>query len=127
MIEITVRPRAPALGSSASTLLRAKPPKGPPPRKGAMSFPRVLVCCSLVTLVGCELPIHPRDGSAVVQILVAPDSVALDPSQTQRFVAAGRTAGGDSMAGCLTWTTIACSTSPTQVSTASTRTPVLDH
>ena len=75
-----------------------------------MSLPRLrasitaLAWFSLVILVGCELPIHPRDGSAVVQIRVVPDSVALDPSQTQGFVAVGRTAGGDSMAVDVTWT-----------------------
>src|SRR6266487_1520052 len=98
----------------------------PPPRKGAMSLPRVrtsilaLAGFSLVTLVGCELPIHPRDSSAVVQIRVAPDSVALDPSQTQGFVASGRTAGGDSMAVNVTWTASAGTITPAGVYTADT-------
>src|SRR2546428_10233371 len=90
----------------------------PPLRKGAMSLPRVrasitaLAWFSLVTLVGCELPIRPRDGSAVVQIRVVPESVALDPAQTQPFVASGRTAGGDSMAGGGPPTTTARPTPP---------------
>src|SRR5258708_23857628 len=54
-----------------------------------------LVSLTVAIVVGCELPIHPRDGSAVVQIAVPPDSVALDPSQTQGFVALGRTAARD--------------------------------
>src|SRR5437667_699256 len=123
MIEITVEPCVPGLRSSASTLLRAKPPAA---GKGAMSLPRVrasitaLTLLSLVALVGCELPIHPRDGSAVVQIRVAPDSVALDPSQTQGFVASGRTAAGDSMAVDVTWTTSAGTITPAGVYTADT-------
>src|SRR5438876_3860699 len=98
----------------------------PPLRKGAMSLPRVrasitaLAWFSLVTLVGCELPIRPRDGSAVVQIRVEPESVALDPSQTQGFVASGRTAGGDSMAVNVTWTTSAGTITPAGIYTADT-------
>src|SRR3989442_13143054 len=99
----------------------------PPLRKGAMSLPRVrasitaLAWFSLVTLVGCELPIRPRDGSAVVQIRVVPESVALDPAQTQPFVASGRTAGGDSMAVDLTWTTTGRTITPPRGSTPPTR------
>src|SRR5437899_1102491 len=98
----------------------------PPLRKGAMSVPRVrasitaLAWFSLVTLVGCELPIRPRDGSAVVQIRVVPESVALDPAQTQPFVASGRTAAGDSMAVDVTWTTSAGTITPAGVYTADT-------
>src|SRR5439155_23002874 len=123
MIEITVEPCVPGLRSSASMLLRAKPPAA---GKGAMSLPRLrasitaLTLLSLVALVGCELPIHPRDGSAVVQIRVAPESVALDPSQTQGFVASGRTAGGDSMAVNVTWTTSAGTITPAGIYTADT-------
>ena len=108
MIEITVGPSAPALRSSAMSLPRVR------------ASITVLVCFSLVTLVACELPIHPRDGSAVVQIRIAPDSVALDPSQTQGFVASGRTAGGDSMAVDVTWTTSAGTITPAGVYTADT-------
>ncbi|HKC38114.1 MAG TPA: hypothetical protein VKC15_01085, partial [Gemmatimonadales bacterium] len=79
-----------------------------------------LVSLTVAIVVGCELPIHPRDGSAVVQIGVAPDSVALDPSQTQGFVAVGRTAGGDSMAVDVTWTTSAGTITAAGVYTADT-------
>src|SRR2546428_4860707 len=101
----------------------------PPLRKGAMSLPRVrasitaLAWFSLVTLVGCELPIRPRDGSAVVQIRVVPESVALDPSQTQGFVASGRTAGGDSMAVDVTPATSARTITPPRAYTPHTRAP----
>src|SRR6266566_2634742 len=54
------------------------------------------------------------------QIRVAPDSVALDPSQTQGFVASGRTAGGDSMVVDVTWTTSAGTITPAGVYTADT-------
>src|SRR2546427_2978329 len=98
----------------------------PPLRKGAMSLPRVrasitaLAWFSLLILTGCEQPIRPRDGSAVVQIRVVPESVALDPSQTQPFVASGRTAGGDSMAVDVTWTTSAGTITPAGVYTPDT-------
>src|SRR2546426_1035516 len=50
-------------------------------------------------LVACELVPHPTGptSGAVVQIVVRPDSVALDPQQTQPFRAFGRTAAGDSV------------------------------
>src|SRR5258706_2304849 len=80
----------------------------------------VLVSLTVAIVVGCKLPIHPRDGSAVVQIGVAPDSVALDPSQTQGLVAVGRTAGGDSMAVDVTWTTSAGPVNAPAGSTAAT-------
>src|SRR2546427_5745903 len=101
----------------------------PPLRKGAMSLPRVrasitaLAWFSLLILTGCEQPIRPRDGSAVVQIRVVPESVALDPSQTQGFVASGRTAGGDSTAVDVTWATTAGTINPPRVYTPDTRAP----
>src|SRR3989442_150608 len=101
----------------------------PPLRKGAMSLPRVrasitaLAWFSLLILTGCEQPIRPRDGSAVVQIRVVPESVALDPSQTQGFVASGRTAGGDSMAVDVTWTTSGRTITPPRIYTPHTRAP----
>src|SRR3989442_14155831 len=103
----------------------------PPLRKGAMSLPRVrasitaLAWFSLLILTGCEQPIRPRDGSAVVQIRVVPESVALDPAQTQPFVASGRTAGGDSMAVDVTRTTSARTITPARVYTPHNRAPDL--
>src|SRR5213592_4830115 len=92
----------------------------------AMSLPRMrgsivaLASLTVAIVVGCELPVRPRDGSAVVQLRIVPESVALDPSQTQGFVASGRTAGGDSMAVDVTWTTSAGTITPAGVYTADT-------
>src|SRR2546428_9387405 len=101
----------------------------PPLRKGAMSLPRVrasitaLAWFSLLILTGCEQPIRPRDGSAVVQIRVVPESVAIDPSQTQGFVASGRTAGGDSMAVDLRGAASAAAITPPRAFTPATPAP----
>src|SRR6266480_7700406 len=92
----------------------------------AMSLPRMrgvilaLASLTVAIVVGCELPVRPRDGSAVVQLRIVPESVALDPSQTQGFVASGRTAGGDSMGVDVTWTTSAGTITPAGVYTADT-------
>src|SRR2546428_428051 len=58
-------------------------------------------------LVAWELVPHPTGptSGAVVQIVVRPDSVALDPQQTQRFRACGRTAAGDSVPATVRWST----------------------
>src|SRR5437867_9888662 len=58
---------------------------------------------ALLALVGCEVPSRSGNGSPVVQIRVVPESVTLDPNQTQPFVASGRTAAGDSVAVQVTW------------------------
>src|SRR5690349_24068143 len=79
-------------------------------REGVMSLPRMrsvsfaLASLTIAIVVGCELPIRPRNGSDVVQVRIAPDSVTLDPNQTQPFVASGRTAAGDSVSIDVTWT-----------------------
>src|SRR5437016_633516 len=55
----------------------------------------------------CELPVRVTDptppNSPVVQIVSSPDSVTLDPDQTQQFVAYGRTQAGDSVAVAVSW------------------------
>src|SRR3989449_3637222 len=51
----------------------------------------------------CALPISTLPGQPV-QIVVAPESVALDPYQTQQFRASGRTAAGDTMPVTVSWT-----------------------
>ncbi|OLC29732.1 MAG: hypothetical protein AUH31_06195 [Armatimonadetes bacterium 13_1_40CM_64_14] len=61
----------------------------------------------LTFLLGCEA-IAPRvtappNPSPTVQIVVSPESVALDPQQTQQFRAFGRTAAGDSVSAPVTW------------------------
>ena len=59
----------------------------------------VLVACRLYDHLGAPtLPGQP------VQIVVAPESVALDPYQTQQFRASGRTAAGDTMPVTVSWT-----------------------
>ncbi len=58
---------------------------------------------ALLALVGCEVPSRSGNGSPVVQIRVVPESVTLDPNQTQPFVASGRTAAGDSVAVQVAW------------------------
>src|SRR5437867_459182 len=79
-------------------------------RKDAMSLPRVrglifaLASLTIAIVVGCELPLRPRTGSDVVEVRVAPESVTLDPNQTQPFVASGRTAAGATVPIDVTWT-----------------------
>src|SRR5256886_6318806 len=55
----------------------------------------------------CELPVRITDpnppNSPVVQIVSPPDTVTLDPDQTQQFVAYGRTQAGDSVAVPVSW------------------------
>src|SRR5438874_1222314 len=92
--------------------------------KGAMSLQRVrgvifaLASLTIAIVVGCDLPVHPRNGSDVVQVRVAPESVALDPNQTQPFVASGRTAAGDSVPIDVTWAASAGSITAEGVYTA---------
>src|SRR6266567_3327393 len=55
-----------------------------------------------VALTACEqFPSAPR--SSVVQLVIVPDSVTLDPRQTQQFAAYGRTQAGDSVAVAALW------------------------
>jgi uncharacterized protein YjdB len=55
----------------------------------------------------CEMPVRITDptspNSPVVQIVSSPDTVTLDPDQTQQFVAYGRTQAGDSVAVAVSW------------------------
>src|ERR1041384_3343027 len=86
--------------------------------EGAMSLPRLrsivfaLASLTVAIVVGCELPVQSHNGSDVVQVRVAPESVTLDPNQTQPFVASGRTAAGDSVPVDVTWTASAGSITP---------------
>src|SRR3989449_7255302 len=58
-------------------------------------------------LAACELPVRVTDptppNSPVAQIVSSPDTVTLDPDQTQQFVAYGRTQAGDSVAVAVSW------------------------
>src|SRR6266487_1898047 len=95
------------------------------PWKDTMSLPRarvaitVLASLSLAIVVACELPLHPRT-PAVVQVRVVPESVTLDPNQTQPFAASGRTAAGDTVPIDVTWTASAGSISSDGLYTADT-------
>ena len=55
----------------------------------------------LAMLASCEQPVRqatgPDPSNTPVNVLVSPDSVALDPGQTQQFQAHGRTAAGDTV------------------------------
>ena len=58
----------------------------------------------LALVLACEMAPHPTGPtSAVVQIVVRPESIALDPLQSQQFRAFGRTAAGDSIPATVTW------------------------
>ncbi len=79
--------------------------------------------CLSITVLGvafaCEPPSRPADDT-VVQVRVTPDSVTLDPAQTQQFVAAGRTLAGDSVAIAVTWSASAGTITPEGMYTADT-------
>src|SRR5437879_13735796 len=58
-------------------------------------------------LAACELPVRSTaptpPNSAVVQVVIVPDSVTLNPYETRQFVAYGRTQAGDSVAAAVGW------------------------
>ena len=91
-----------------------------------MSLPRMrgvifaVASLTIAIVVGCELPVRPRNGSDVVQVRVVPESVTLDPNQTQPFVASGRTAAGDNVPIDVTWTASVGTITPAGVYTADT-------
>src|SRR5437899_3667044 len=55
----------------------------------------------------CQLPLRSTaptpPTSPVVQLVIVPDTVTLNPYQTQQFVAYGRTQAGDSVAATVSW------------------------
>src|SRR5207245_1498363 len=57
--------------------------------------------------VACERPVQvtgpTQPSSPVVQIVVSPDTVTLDPYQSRQFLAYGRTQAGDSVAVAASW------------------------
>ncbi len=81
---------------------------------------RYLTTAVVALLAACDLPGRPDGHLSVVQIRVVPDSVALDPTQTQVFAASGRTAGGDSVAIDVTWAASAGTITPGGMYTADT-------
>ena len=68
---------------------------------------------ALVAL-GCEKPVALTDSkpATVTQVVVSPDSIDLDPLQTQQFTAFGRTATGDSMPITASWSASAGTITP---------------
>src|SRR5216117_3911013 len=73
-------------------------------RLARMKLPLAIAAAAFAA---CELPVRVTDptppNSPVVQIVSSPDTVTLDPDQTQQFVAYGRTQAGDSVAVAVSW------------------------
>jgi hypothetical protein len=67
-----------------------------------------------VALASCEVPAAgPGDPvHSVVQVIVAPESLSLDPTQQVKFAAYGRTASGDSSAVTVNWSATGGSITP---------------
>jgi len=83
----------------------------------AFSSPRLLFV-ALPLVLACELPSRPDSHAAIAQVRVTPDSVVLDPAQTQPFLASGRTLAGDSVAIDVTWAASAGTITPAGIYTA---------
>ena len=64
-----------------------------------------LLLFGLVVVAACDLKRQPTDptNSPIARIVVRPDSVVLDPQQTQSFQAYGVTAAGDSVPATVSW------------------------
>src|SRR5216110_3392941 len=73
-------------------------------RLARMKLPLAIAAAAFAA---CELPVRVTDpnppNSPVVQIVSSPDTVTLDPDQTQQFVAYVRTQAGDSVAVAVSW------------------------
>src|SRR6266480_3954139 len=73
-------------------------------RLARMKLPLAIAAAAFAA---CELPVRVTDpnppNSPVVQIVSSPDTVTLDPDQTQQFVAYGRTQAGDSVVVAVSW------------------------
>src|SRR5438094_754927 len=66
-----------------------------------------LALAAAMLAVACERMVHvtgpSQPSSPVVQIVVSPDTVTLDPYQSRQFLAYGRTQAGDSVAVAASW------------------------
>lgn len=73
----------------------------------------------LIALAGCELR-RPTDagGDPLAQVVVKPESVVLDPQQTQAFQAFGVTAAGDTVPATVAWSASAGTITASGVYTA---------
>src|SRR4029077_4187034 len=69
---------------------------------------------AVVALVSCQLPTARSGdpGVPIIQVVLLPESLSLDPWQQQKFVAYGRTANGDSAAITVSWTATGGSITP---------------
>ena len=68
-------------------------------------YARSALLIGLAVITACDLKRQPTDlpDSPIAQIVVRPDSVMLDPQQTQSFRAYGLTAAGDSVPATVSW------------------------
>src|SRR6266516_1291465 len=68
-----------------------------------------LVPVAAAAFVTSELPgrrvTDPNPNNVVVQVFISPDSITLDPYETQQFLAFGRTQAGDSVPVAVRWST----------------------
>src|SRR5437867_567085 len=71
-----------------------------------LALSKTAVALPAALLAACEKPLRltsPTPPGPVVQVVTSPDSVILDPYQTQQFVAYGRTQAGESVAVAVSW------------------------
>src|SRR5712664_2614779 len=63
------------------------------------------IVASIVALGSCEIPVAARTDPShqVVQVIVVPESISLDPAQQMKFAAYGRTTSGDSSVVSVSW------------------------
>jgi hypothetical protein len=80
-------------------------------RLALMKASLALAAAAAAAVAACELsdqagpPPPPQPDNVVVQVVTSPESVTLDPYQTEQFLAYGRTASGDSIAVSVAWRT----------------------
>ena len=74
----------------------------------------LLLLASVVALASCEVPAAGLSDPVhqVVQVIVTPESLSLDPAQHMTFAAYGRTASGDSSAVTVSWSATGGSITP---------------
>jgi len=90
-------------------------------RLARMKLPLAIAAAAFAA---CELPVRVTDptppNSPVAQVVIVPDTVTLNPYQTQQFLAYGRTQAGDSVALVVGWSTSGGTISSSGVYTADT-------
>src|SRR2546428_263573 len=72
-----------------------------------LALMKAALAAAAAALAACERIQHVtgpgQSSSPVVQVVVAPDTVTLDPYQSRQFLAYGRTQAGDSVAVAVSW------------------------